>query len=316
MKAIQIIEFGGPEVMRYLDLAEPIPGAGEELLNVTAIGVNYADTHQTENSYLSKQKLPLIPGMEVVGKTQAGRRVLAMAMGGGYAERVLVRSDSLLDIPDGVSDGQALAMMVQGTTAWHILKTLGHLKSGESVVIHAAVGGVGSIAIQLAKLWGAFVIAVTSTEEKKKLAKKLGADVVVDAGADDLKAALVIANNGKKVDIVLEMVGGKTFDQSLEALAPFGRMITYGMAARTPPAMLNPATLIGTSKTISGFWLAHCFGRKDLLHDVLVELFSLIIAGKLQPVIGGTYPLSHAIDVHKMMLTRASTGKIVLDPSR
>ncbi len=315
MKAIQIIEFGGPDVMRYVDLDDPIAQDGEEVLNVTAIGVNYADTHQTENSYLSKQKLPLIPGMEVVGKTHSGRRVLGMAMGGGYAEKVLVRTDSLVDIPDGISDGQALAMMVQGTTAWHILKTLGHLSAGESVVIHAAVGGVGSLAIQLAKMWGAYVIAVTSSDEKKKLAKDLGADVVVDARAEDMKAALMAANNGKKVDIVLEMVGGKTFDQSLEAVAPFGRMITYGMASRTPPAMLNPATLIGTSKTISGFWLAHCFGRKDLLQDVLVELFALILVGKLKPVIGGTYPLSHAIDVHKMMLARASIGKIVLDPS-
>ncbi len=316
MKAIQIIEFGGPEVMRYVDLDDPIAQDGEEILNVTAIGVNYADTHQTENSYLSKQKLPLIPGMEVVGRTHSGRRVLGMAMGGGYAEKVLVRTDSLVDVPDGVSDGQALAMMVQGTTAWHILKTLGHLKAGEAVVIHAAVGGVGSVAIQLAKMWGAYVIAVTSSDEKKKLAKDLGADIVVDAHAEDMKAALIAANNGKKVDIVLEMVGGKTFDQSLEALAPFGRMITYGMASRTPPAMLNPATLMGTSKTISGFWLAHCFGRKDLLQDVLVELFTLILARKLQPVIGGTYPLSHAVDVHKMMLARASIGKIVLDPSR
>lgn len=314
MKAIQITKFGGPEVMEYQELPDPVPGANEVLIDVTAIGINYADTHQTENSYLSAQTLPLIPGLEVTGIAD-GKRVLAPVSGGGYAQKTVANKGSLIEIPDGVSDSQALCMLVQGTTAWHILKTVGHLKAGETVVVHAAAGGVGSLAIQLAKLWGGKVIAVTSSEDKKKVAKELGADQVIDSNTDNLKENLLKANNGKPVDLILEMVGGKTTDISLDVLAPFGRMIVYGMASRTPGESINPASLMGGSKTITGFWLAHCFGSKELLNDVIAELFELIKAGKLKPLIGATYPLSKAIEAHQAMLSRATVGKIVLDPA-
>ena len=315
MKAMQITKFGGPEVMEYLDLPEPQIKAGEELITVTAIGINYADTHQTENSYLSKQELPLVPGIEVVGTTTDGRRVLAPAGSGGYAQMAAVNQRAMIEIPAGVTDEQALCMLVQGSTAWHILKTVGHVVPGETVVIHAAAGGVGTIAIQLAKMWGAKVIASTSSPEKAELAKKLGADVTIDANAEDLAAVMLEANGGKKVNLILEMVGGKTFDASLEVLAPFGRVVTYGMASRTPPSSINPAVLMGGSKTITGFWLSHCFGRKELMNDVISELFQLVVDGKLHPVIGATYPLSKAADAHRAMLARQTTGKIALDPA-
>jgi len=315
MKAIQITRFGGPEVMEYLELADPVIKGSEELITVTAIGINYADTHQTENSYLSKQELPLVPGIEVVGTTADGRRVLAPVGAGGYAQLASVHPRAMIEVPTGVSDQQALCMLVQGSTAWHILKTVGHVKAGESVVIHAAAGGVGTIAVQLAKLWGAKVIAVTSSSEKAALAKKLGADVTIDANVEDLAAAILAANDGKPVDLILEMVGGKTFDASLAVLAPFGRLITYGMASRTPPSSINPAVLMGGSKTITGFWLSHCFGSKELMNDVINELFQLVIAGKLNPVIGATFPLSKAGDAHRAMLARQTTGKIALDPA-
>jgi NADPH2:quinone reductase len=315
MKAIQITKFGGPEVMEYLELADPVIKGSEELITVTAIGINYADTHQTENSYLSKQELPLVPGIEVVGTTADGRRVLAPVGAGGYAQLASVHPRAMIEVPTGVSDQQALCMLVQGSTAWHILKTVGHVKAGESVVVHASAGGVGTIAIQLAKLWGAKVIAVTSSTEKAVLAKKLGADVTIDANVEDLAAAMLAANDGKPVDLILEMVGGKTFDASLAVLAPFGRLITYGMASRTPPSSINPAVLMGGSKTITGFWLSHCFGSKELMNDVINELFQLVIAGKLHPVIGATFPLSKAGDAHRAMLARQTTGKIALDPA-
>ena len=315
MKAMQITKFGGPEVMEYLDLPEPQIKAGEELITVTAIGINYADTHQTENSYLSKQELPLVPGIEVVGTTADGRRVLAPAGSGGYAQMAAVNQRAMIEIPTGVSDQQALCMLVQGSTAWHILKTVGHVVPGETVVIHAAAGGVGTIAIQLAKMWGAKVIASTSSPEKAELAKKLGADITIDANAEDLAAVMLEANGGKKVNLILEMVGGKTFDASLEVLAPFGRVVTYGMASRTLPSSINPAVLMGGSKTITGFWLSHCFGRKELMNDVISELFQLVVDGKLHPVIGATYPLSKAADAHRAMLARQTTGKIALDPA-
>ena len=313
MKAMQITAFGGPESMHLVDLVEPVPGPGQELIEVSSIGINYADTHQTENSYLSPQKLPLVPGIEVVGIAN-GRRVLAPVDGGGYAQKALAHSAAMIDIPVGVSDEQALCMLVQGSTAWHILKTVGHLQKGESVVIHAAAGGVGTIAIQLAKMWGAKVIAVASSESKRALAKSLGADVVIDADQDKLKDAILEANGGKPVNLVLEMVGGKTFDVSLDVLAPFGRLVTFGMASRTAPSMIQPATLMGGSKTITGFWLSHCFGKKELMNDVIEQLFALVVAGKLKPVIGATYPMSQAAIAHKAMLSRETTGKITLNP--
>lgn len=313
MKAIQISEFGGPEVMKLVELPDPTPGPGEVLLDVTAIGINYADTHQTENSYLSQQTLPLIPGLEVVG-TFEGKRYLASASSGGYAEKATAHKALLAHIPDAVSDEQAVCMLVQGTTAWHILKTMGHLSLGETVVVHAAAGGVGTLAIQLAKMWGAKVIAVTSSDEKAELAKSLGADEVVDANAANLGKALRAANGGKGVDIVLEMVGGNTFDESIKALGDFGRMITYGMASRTAPTPIHPGSLMHGSKTVSGFWLANCFASKELLGDVIQELFTLVADGKLKPVIGGTYPLNEAAGAHRAMLARETTGKIVLKP--
>jgi NADPH2:quinone reductase len=313
MKAIQISEFGGPNVMKLVELPDPVPGAGEVLLDVTAVGINYADTHQTENSYLSPQTLPLVPGIEVVG-THDGKRYLASVSSGGYAEKAVAHKAVIFPIPDSVSDEQALCMLIQGTTAWHLLKTMGHLKAGEAVVVHAAAGGVGTIAIQLAKLWGAKVIAVTSSDEKGALATSLGADEVVDADSENLGKAIRAANGGKGVDIVLEMVGGTTFDQSLLALGDFGRMLTFGMASRTAPTPVHPGSLMHGSKTISGFWLANCFGKKEMMNDVIDELFALISDGKLKPVIGGTYPLAEAGDAHKAMLARGTTGKIVLKP--
>ena len=315
MKAIYITEFGGPEVMKYLDLPEPVPAGSQVLLDVTAIGINYADTHQTENSYLSTQKLPLIPGMEVVGKMPDGSRVLALAASGGYCQKTLVNPKTVIALPDKVSDGQALAMMVQGSTAHMILKKMGQIKAGESVVIHAGAGGVGSVAIQLAKLWGAFVIAVTSSDEKKKLCLDLGADVVVDANEADLTAALIKANNGKGVDLILEMVGGSTLDQSLEALAAFGRLVVYGMASRKAPKAIHPGALMPKSQSVIGFWLVNALADKELMAEVFMDLFGMIITGKLKPVIGSTYPLSKASDAHRDMLARKTVGKIVLDPA-
>ena len=315
MKAIYITEFGGPEVMKYVDLPEPVPAGSQVLLDVSAIGINYADTHQTENSYLSTQKLPLIPGMEVVGKMPDGSRVLALAATGGYCQKTLVNPKTVIALPDKVSDGQALAMMVQGSTAHMILKKMGQIKAGESVVIHAGAGGVGSVAIQLAKLWGAFVIAVTSSDEKKKLCLDLGADVVVDANEADLTAALIKANNGKGVDLILEMVGGSTLDQSLEALAAFGRLVVYGMASRKAPKAIHPGALMPKSQSVIGFWLVNALADKELMAEVFMDLFGMIITGKLKPVIGSTYPLSKAADAHRDMLARKTVGKIVLDPA-
>jgi NADPH2:quinone reductase len=314
MRAIQITEFGGPEVLTVTELPDPVAGDGLQLVEVDSAGINYADTHQVEDSYLSKTTLPLVPGTEVVGRLADGTRVAAFAMGGGYAEKALVHPAMSFPVPDGVSDGQALSLMVQGLTAWHLLRTSTHLQQGESVVVHAAAGGVGTLAIQLAKTWGAGnVIGVASSQDKRELARSLGADVTVDAGAADLKAALEEANGGKKVDIVLEMVGGPTFDASLAALAPFGRLATFGMASRIAPKPVHSGELMSRSRAVVGFWLAHCFARPEMLQPQMAELLAMVESGRLAPVVGGTYALSDARRAHEDLRSRASQGKLVLD---
>jgi NADPH2:quinone reductase len=316
MRAIQITEFGGPEVLKLVDVADPVVPDGFQLIEVTTAGVNYADTHQVEDSYLSKSTLPLIPGSEVVGRTADGRRVAAFSTAGGYCEKAAVHPSMAFPLPDPVQDGQALALMVQGLTAWHLLRTSTHLAQGESVVVHAAAGGVGTIAVQLAKAWGAGrVIAVASSPEKRRLAEELGADVTVDAAASDLKSAIEDANGGGKVDIVLEMVGGAAFDASLAALAPFGRLATFGMASRTPPKPLDAGALMSRSRAVVGFWLAHCFARPDMLQGPMSELLEMVSTGALKPIVGGSYPLSEARRAHEDLRSRASIGKLVLQVS-
>jgi NADPH2:quinone reductase len=315
MRAIRITEFGGPEVLRIDDVPDPVATQGFDLVEVSAAGVNFADTHQIENSYLSTTELPLIPGSEVVGTTSDGRRVASLVGTGGYAEKALAYPDLTFDLPDAVTDGQALALMVQGLTAWHTLKSLAHLQPGESVVVHAAAGGVGTLAIQLAKRWGAGrVIGVASSPDKCELAMQLGADVTVDATAGDLKAALQEANNGAPIDIVLEMVGGPTFDASLAALAPFGRLVTFGMAGRTPPAPIDAGALLQRSRAVMGFWLVHCLGKPGMVKEPMADMLTLVAAGELSPIVGSTYPLADARLAHEDLRARRSTGKLVLDP--
>jgi NADPH2:quinone reductase len=184
------------------------------------------------------------------------------------------------------------------------------------VVVHAAGGGVGTIAVQLAKRWRAGrVIATASTAEKRELAVRLGADVAIDSTADDLTSALRQANHGRGVDIVLEMTGGPVFDQSLAALAPFGRLATYGMASRRSPKAIEAGALMAHSSAVIGFWLAHAFQRPRMLATAVSDLFSLIAAGELEPIIGGRYSLDEVADAHRALLSRGTVGKLVLDLS-
>ncbi len=315
MRAIQITEFGGPEVLTLADLPEPEPGDGQVAIEVARAGINFADTHQTENAYLAPAKLPLVPGGEAAGRTPDGRRVVALLAGGGYAERAVAWEPLTFPIPDGIDDGQACALVLQGATAWHLLRTAGHLTAGETVVVHAAAGGVGTLAVQLAKAWGAGrVIATASTEDKRALACELGADVAIDSRAEDMKAAIEAANEGRKVDIVLEMAGGSVFDGSLAALAPFGRLVIYGLASREAPAPVDPRMLLRRSRAVIGFWLAHCMRQPRMLTAALDDLFARTRDGTLRPVVGATYPLSAARQAHEDLRARRTTGKLLLDP--
>ncbi|MBF9070249.1 quinone oxidoreductase family protein [Streptacidiphilus fuscans] len=317
MRAIQITEFGGPEVLRLAEVPDPVPQPGQLLIEVDGSGVNYADTHAVEDSYLSASTLPMIPGGEVVGRDQDGRRVVALTATGGYAERACAWAPMATEVPDEVSDAAALALVVQGLTAWNLLRTSARIAPGESVVVHAAAGGTGSLAVQLARRFGAGrIIATASTKEKRELALSLGADEALDADPEGLKERLVEANGGKKIDIVLEMTGGPVFDASLAALAPFGRLVTYGLASRQDPEPITAAKLMGRSRAVVGFWLMHALGRPDLHAEPMAELLRLVATGELKPQVGGTFPLSDARLVHEALRSRATSGKLVLDPRR
>ncbi|MDX6294754.1 MAG: NADPH:quinone reductase [Kribbellaceae bacterium] len=317
MRAVQITEFGGPEVLEVKEIEEPVPGEGEVLITVDRAGLNYADTHRVEDSYLSKSLLPLVPGAEVIGHTEDGRRVVALVGSGGYAEKAVADAAYTFDVPEWVSDGQALSLVVQGITAWHLLKSSTHLKDGDSVLVHAGAGGVGSLAVQLAKLWGAGrVIGTASSEEKRQQVLEFGADAAIDGEPAGLEDRIIEANDGKPVDIVLEMVGGRTFDESVAALASFGRLVTFGAASRESARPLDPRSLMKGSKTIAGFWLVDCFSNPALLSGPLSELFDLTASGNLRPLVGGEYALSDVATAHEDMRARRTVGKLLLDPTR
>jgi NADPH2:quinone reductase len=315
VKAVQITEFGGPEVLTPTEVPDPVPGDGETLVRVSRAGINFADTHVTRNDYLADQQLPLIPGGEVMGTDPDGRRVAAMLMNGGYAEQVAVPDAGLVPVPDEVEDEQAAALLLQGLTALSTLRISAHLEPGESVVIHAAAGGTGSLAVQLAKRLGAGrVIALASSEEKRALTLELGADAAIDSRGEDLREAILEANGGAPVDVVLEMSGGQAFEQSLRALAPFGRIVTFGIASREENTV-RTGHLLRNSRAVIGFWLVHLFTRPALLRSGIEELLSAAAAGDLRAVIGGVYPLSDVRSAHEELAARRTTGKLLLDPS-
>lgn len=317
MRAIQQHEFGGPEVLRLKEVGEPSRGPGETLVDVTLAGVNFADVHQRRNEYLAASELPLIPGAEVAGvRRDGGERVVALTGGrGGYAQVAAVPQAHTFPIPDGLGDGEALALLLQGLTAWHLLRTSGRVAPGESVVVHAAAGGTGSLAVQLARpLTGAGrVIATASSEEKRALALRLGADVALGGDAEGLTERLVDANQGRPVDVVLDAIGGEVFDASLSALAPFGRIVTYGVSGGSTNTV-NTRKLMRASRTVAGFWFRHCLERpQELLAAPVADLFARAAAGELEVVIGGVYPLADAARAQADLAERRTTGKLLLD---
>lgn len=316
MRAVLIEEWGGLDVLQVRDdVPDPEPAEGQVIVEVTRSGINYADTHARENSYLARYELPYIPGAEVAGVTADGRRVVALVGSGGYAEKVAVDENLLVPIPDGVSDGTALALILQGLTAWHLYRTVGRVAEGESVVIVAAAGGVGTLATQLGKPMGAGrVIALASSPEKRELALELGADAAVDPAEEDLTAAIREANGGRRVDVVFEMAGGRIFDACLKAMAPFGRLVTYGIASREPN-MVPTGALMRGSISVIGYWLMHALRDPSQFGPPLADLLERVARGELRVVEGETYPLSDVRQAHEDLQARRTTGKLLLDPS-
>jgi NADPH2:quinone reductase len=370
MRAVQVERFGGPEVLRIVELPVPEPGPGELLIRVARAGLNFGDTHQRRNQYIAKHELPVVLGGEVAGVVERvgqpterqlpdsavqatkihqrvaatpvfepGERVIALLGTGGYAEYAVAPAARTFRIPEGVSDDDALALLIQGLTAWHLWRTSGRLAEGESVVVHSAAGGVGSLLTQLAKPMGAGrVIATAGSEERRAEAIELGADVAVApdvgegadrgpggedgggaarVGGDDprtgpLTEALIAANDGRPVDIVLDAAGGAVFAQSLAALGPFGRIVAYGNSTREKVPVTN-GELLKESRAVVGFWLMHLLDRRDMLEQPLADLFARAARGDLRPRLGGTYPLADAARAHEDLEARRTTGKLTLD---
>lgn len=325
MRAIQITEFGGPEVLESVDLPTPEPGPQEVLIEVSRAGVNFADTHTRENSYVRKATLPLVPGGEVAGLVVSappasglseGRRVVALTGLGGYAQYAIAPSAHTFAVPEGVDDGTALALIIQGTTAWHLYRTAARVGEGESVVVHSAAGGVGSLAVQLGRPLGAGrVIAVASSPEKRDFALELGADVAIDSDVEGLTERLVEANGGREVDAVFDMTGGETFERSYRALAHFGRIVVCGISSREPNR-ISSGSLLRHSRSLVGFYLFHCLERPGMFDEALSDLFARVAAGEVTARVGATYPLERAAEAHVEMAERRTTGKVLLDPSQ
>lgn len=315
MKAIQINEFGGPEALDYRDVADPSPKLAEIVVNVKRSGVNFADTHASRNDYLAEQTLPLIPGAEIAGQTNDGRRVVALLGSGGYAEKVAVPQAQLIELPEGVDYDQGAGGLLQGLTAMALVHRCARIEPGETIVVEAAAGGTGTLAVQLAKRAGAKVIGLASSEEKRELVRGLGADACVDSRAEDLGEAIREANDGKRVDAVLHMSGGSAFDAEMGVLAPLGRMVVFGIASREQREISTAALLRG-SKAVIGFWLAHLLSRPDLLVPMIGDLLAKIAAEELTVTIGEVYPLSEAARAHEDLIARRTAGKLLLDPSK
>jgi NADPH2:quinone reductase len=316
VRAIQITEFGGPEVLELVELPVPEPGPEQVLIKVTRAGLNFADTHTRTNSYVRKATLPLVPGGEVAGvREDTGERVVALVGDGGYAEYALAPRELVYPIPEALDEGAALALIIQGLTAWHLYRTAGHVAAGESVVVHSAAGGVGSLAVQLGRALGAGrVIATASSSEKRALALELGADVAIDAEAEGLTERLLQANDGGPVDVVFDMAGGAVFDASYAALAPFGRIVVCGIASQEPNEV-RTGSLLRHSRSVVGFYLFHTLERPGMFGDALADLFARAARGELRTVIGATYPLEQAAQAHIDLRGRRTTGKLLLDPA-
>ena len=314
MRAVQVKGFGGLDQLELVELPDPQPQAGQVRIRVEASGLNYADVMQREGLYPGGPKPPFIPGLEAAGVVEegdslpAGMRVMAMSSSGCHAERVCVSAAACIPFPDWMSFVEAAAFPVQYLTAYHALTTCGRATAGETVLIHAAAGGVGTAAVQIAKLLGLHVVATASSEEKRKRVLDLGADEVFDYKDFDEKL------NGKNAPVlILEAVGGEVFRKSLAILPSMGRLVVFGAASKEVQPV-DTLKLLFRSHVIIGLHLNAIFERPKLLGASLKQLLGWIEQGKLKMQVGHVLPLEQIRDAHELISSRRSYGKIVLVP--
>lgn len=321
MKAIRINETGGPEVMHLEEIPTPTPKEGQALIKVEAAGINFGDLAQRQGAYLTRTRTPMTMGVEFAGTVAAlgpgvttptvGTRVAGVGEG-AYAEYVVAQASSLIPIPPNLDFVHAAAFPVQGLTAYQLLRESAHLQPGESVLIHAAAGGVGTLAVQLAKLMGAgTIVGTASNADKHTLVRRLGADAAINYTEPDWVEQVKQATGGKGTDIILEMAGGSISEQSLQCLAPFGRMVIFG-AASGQIAQFTGIQLMYKNQSVIGYWLTSQLQRPDRIAAAAMELMQYLAAGKLEIVVGQTYPLAQAEQAHRAIAERQTMGKVVL----
>ena len=335
MKAIQMQDYGTADVLRYTDIREPKPGPGQVLIKVESTAVNYSDIMRRNNApYPFPTPLPFIPGGEIAGVIEqlgegveqlpVGTRVFALAGDSGstgYAQYALASAAQAIPIPSSLSADEASALIVAGVTAMLLVREVAHLQVGESILIPGAGGGVGSYATQIAKMLGAgVIIGAVSSSAKREAALAAGADSVVDYTQSNWPDHVRELTQKRGVDIALEMSGGSVFAQTLNCLAPFGRVIVYGTAS-LEPLQLDQETIVkffynpAYNQSIHVFNLGLWFGlRPEIAGKALQDLIGLAASGQIKVPVSQTLPLSKAVEAHRMIENRQVAGKIILKP--
>lgn len=323
MRAIEITDHGPGDVLDLADKSRPTPGEHEVRIDVEAIGVNFADIDQRRGQYPDTPEVPYVPGMEAAGtiaetgpdvERTVGDRVVALLETGAYAETVVAPTHRLFEIPESVDLRTAAGFPVQFLTAHHALHERGNIDSDDRVLIHAAGGGVGTAAVQLAAATQSEVFGTASTAEKLALARDLGLDHPINYEAEDFVDEIDQLTDGTGVDLVLDGVGGESFYKSLDALDGFGRIVSYGVASGNVPAVATPRLLF-ENKAVLGFHLGHAFEHHpERVTDVALQLLDRIADDDLDVVIDRTFPLTEAAAAHEYVETRESVGKVLLEP--
>ncbi|HLF77973.1 MAG TPA: quinone oxidoreductase [Dehalococcoidia bacterium] len=323
MQAVFVTDFGGPEVLKLMEAAMPTPGPGEVLIKVAASTVNFADIDRRRNAARAQTKPPFVPGLEAAGTIEAigpgvsglavGQRVTAHTDGGSYTEYALARAIGVFPISDALDWSTAACVPSVGTTSLNLLTYAGRLQPGETVLIHAAAGGVGTTAVQLARHLGASkIIGTVGSEEKASLIKSLGADVAINYREEDVPARVREITDGKGVNLVLDSVGKDTFLGSIASLGTHGRLVCYGQASGPPPA-IEFGSIYGENKTIVGYSTGGFRRtRPEALRAPGLAALELLNAGRWKPVIGASYSLDAAAEAQTHVESRASTGKVIL----
>ncbi len=321
MKAVRLEQFGGPEVLQWKDVPEPVPRPNQALIKVDSSGVNYADIMRRQGNYPGPD-LPATLGLEAAGVIiglgaevtglSVGQRVMAMGPQGN-AEYVAVNASFVFPYPETVDPVQAGGMPIVFLTAYHLLKTRGQVQPGDTVLIQAGASGVGTVAIQLAKSFGARVITTASSAEKLDLTRTLGADETINYAAQDFEEAVRELTGGNGVELVLECVGGPVLEKSVRCVASYGKLISYGNASGTAAA-LAAADIFAANRTVIGFSMGRSpAGRLD--HSAaMAELFPLLAGGQLRLVVDRVLPMAEVAQAHQHLSNRGSHGKVILTP--